>query len=97
MKTQPILAAALAALLIAGPAAASCYADYKAKQENPLKLHYGVIELPDRACGSRGDAAREIDKRIRKGGWQLLNVMSIFGQDGLAERKSSAGSFFLRY
>ncbi|MBK1635897.1 hypothetical protein [Rhodovulum adriaticum] len=92
-----ILAAALAALALAGPAAAGCYADYKAKQDSPLRLHYGVIELPDRACSSRGAAAQEIERRIGRGGWKLLNVMSLFGRDGLADRQGSAGSYFLKY
>lgn len=96
MILRPILACLLLAAL-SGPAAAACYADYKAKQDNPLKLHYGVIELPDAVCGSRDAAAREIDRRIRRGGWQLLNVMSIFGAEGLGDRKASAGGFFLKY
>ncbi|HGG65793.1 MAG TPA: hypothetical protein ENK34_14610, partial [Rhodobacteraceae bacterium] len=39
---------ALAAMLgtTAFAADAACYADYKAKRDNPLKLHYGVVELP---------------------------------------------------
>jgi len=85
------------ALFAALPASAACYADYKAKQDNPLRLHYGVIELPDNACGSRADAAKVIDKRIARDGWQLLNVMSIFNADGLEERKQSAGQYYLRY
>ena len=36
---RTFLAAALA-LALAGPAAAECYADYKAKRDEPLKLHY---------------------------------------------------------
>ncbi|TCP39822.1 hypothetical protein [Rhodovulum marinum] len=97
MKPRLFLAAVLAVAALAGAAQAQCYADYKAKQDNPLRLHYGVIELPAAACGSRGDAGREIDRRIARDGWQLLNVMSIFGADGLAERKASAGPYFLRY
>ncbi|WP_132541300.1 hypothetical protein [Rhodovulum euryhalinum] len=97
MKPRFLLAAVLAAVTFAGAASAQCYADYKAKRDDPLRLHYGVIELPAAACGGRGDAAREIDRRIGRDGWQLLNVMSIFGADGLAERQASAGSFFLRY
>lgn len=97
MKPRFALLTALAATFLAGAASAQCYADYKAKQDNPLRLHYGVIELPAAACGSRGDAAREIDRRIAREGWQLLNVMSIFGDDGLAERRASAGAYFLRY
>jgi len=84
------------ALLAANPAGASCYADYKAKQDNPLRLHYGVIELPDSAC-SRGAAKNQISQRISVDGWQLLNILSIFQADGLEERKDSAGQYFLRY
>jgi len=97
MFARALILSLVAAVLAGTPAAATCYADYKAKQDNPLRLHYGVIELPDAACGSRDAATREIDRRIGADGWQLLNVMSIFGQDGLAERKASAGAYFLRY
>ncbi|MEE3316477.1 MAG: hypothetical protein VX202_01845, partial [Pseudomonadota bacterium] len=89
MKTRSlILGLALSALAL--PAQAACYADYKAKREKPLRLHYGVIELSDQSCTSRDAAAREISRKLEKDGWQLLNVMSTFAQDGLAERKSSA-------
>lgn len=84
-------------LMAALPASAECYADYKAKKDNPLRLHYGVIELADKACANRQTAAKAIDKRISRDGWQLLNVMSMFGADGLSERKQSAGKFYLRY
>ena len=84
------------ALLAASPASASCYADYKAKQDGPLRLHYGVIELPDTACTKKA-AKVQISKRIRVDGWKLLRVMSIFDANGLGERKNSAGQYFLRY
>ncbi len=84
------------ALMAAAPANASCYADYKAKQDNPLRLHYGVIELPDTAC-TKKDANGQIVQRIGADGWQLLNILSIFTADGLEERKDSAGKYFLRY
>lgn len=94
---RPLLVAGLIALAAALPAQAACYADYKAKRDNPLRLHYGVIELPDAACGGAGAAAGEISRRISRDGWTLLNVMAIFGADGLAERRESAGQFYLRY
>jgi hypothetical protein len=82
--------------MAAAPASASCYADYKAKRDNPLRLHYGVIELPDSACSP--DAAKnQIAQRISADGWKLLNILSIFQNDGLEERKASAGQYFLRY
>lgn len=95
---QHLLTAALAAALLAlsTPAeAAECYADYKAKQDNPLRLHYGVIQLSG-AC--QKEAARsEIQARIASGGWQLLNVLSVFGPEGLQQRRANAGSYYLRF
>ena len=89
------LAALLAALAL--PASADCYADYKAKQDDPLRLHYGVIALPEAACGGTAQAEPEIADRIAVGGWTLLRVVRIFGEDGLEKRKARAGEFFLRY
>lgn len=82
-------------ILTATGAQAACYADYKAKQDNPLRLHYGVMEIPDSAC-SAGAARAIVAGRLRDG-WQLLSVESVFGQDGLDQRRASAGTFFLRY
>ncbi|WP_456390740.1 hypothetical protein [Profundibacter sp.] len=84
------------ALMAAAPANASCYADYKAKLDSPLRLHYGVIELPDMACTKKA-AQAQIAQRIGADGWKLLNILSIFTADGLEERKDSAGQYFLRY
>ncbi|MGR3761439.1 hypothetical protein ACUXV3_15095 [Roseobacteraceae bacterium NS-SX3] len=89
---------ALAALLLAlaAPAqAAGCYADYKAKQDNPLRLHYGVIELSG-PCDKRS-ATAEIAARIAPAGWTLLNVLSVFGPEGLQQRKADAGPYYLRF
>jgi hypothetical protein len=91
------LAASLLALALAQPARADCYADYKAKQDSPLRLHYGVIQLPGSACGSPAAARSAISARIGKEGWTLLAVLSIFGAEGLAQRKDSAGAYYLRY
>jgi hypothetical protein len=83
------------AVLAAAPAQA-CYADYRAKMDNPLRLHYGVIALPDTACTM--DAARPIiATRLAAAGWDLLQIISIFGPDDLATRRSDAGSYFLRF
>lgn len=87
---------ALALLLGAGPVHAACYADYRAMMDNPLRLHYGVVELPDSAC-SRQAAPRAVARRIASGGWELVQVISVFDAAGLAARRSDAGAFFLRY
>jgi hypothetical protein len=84
--------------LTALPASAECYADYKAKQDDPLQLHYGVIAVADDACASKDAAAAEIAPRLADAGWTLLAVVSTFGPDGLTEkRKESAGEFYLRF
>lgn len=88
--------AAAATLILALPAGAECYADYKAKKDDPLQLHYGVAQVSDGACDP-GAAAGELAPRLSGAGWTLLNVLSTFGPDGLAERKASAGDYFLRY
>jgi uncharacterized membrane protein len=94
MKTL-ILTFLLAAAL-AGVAKAECYADYKAKKDSPLQLHYGVAQVSDDNC-SAGAAEGELAPRLASDGWTLLNVLSTFGPEGLEERKASAGDFFLRY
>ncbi|ABV91770.1 conserved hypothetical protein [Dinoroseobacter shibae DFL 12 = DSM 16493] len=91
----PLLAACFA--LLAAPAQAACYADYKAKQDDPLRLHYGVIALSDGACDDRRAASEEAARKIAAGGWTLLNIVSTFGEDGLAERKDNAGPYYLRF
>lgn len=90
------LVLALAVSLAAVPAQA-CYADYKAKQDNPLRLHYGVAEIPEGACGSKSAAAQALAPRLARDGWKLLNILSIFGPEGLDQRRDSAGPYFLRY
>ena len=44
-----------------------------------------------------GAAAGVIAPRLAQQGWTLLNVLSIFGPEGLAERKASAGAYFLSF
>jgi len=96
MRTPILAATALLVLALAGPAAADCYADYKAKKDGPLQLHYGVAQVSDGNC-SPGAAAGELAPRLAAAGWTLLNVLSTFGPEGLDERKASAGEYFLRY
>lgn len=81
---------------LSSQAAAACYADYKAKRDAPLQLHYGVIQVSDAACDP-GSAAAEIGPRISGDGWQLLTVLSVFDDSGLDARRASAGEYYLRY
>ncbi len=84
-----------ALLMLASGANAACYADYKAKQDNPLRLHYGVAEVSGDCTKAR--AERQLTNRLADDGWTLLNVLGVFDDAGLEERKDSAGEYFLRY
>jgi hypothetical protein len=96
MKQMSLSVMAALMVSLAQPAtAAGCYADYKAKQDNPLRLHYGVAQI-EGACDVTS-ARAELGARLAAQGWELLNVLSVFGDEGLAQRKDSAGSNYLRF
>lgn len=91
-----VIAATLA--ILASPqmvTAAECYADYKAKKDAPLRLHYGVVQLNE-GC-DKSQARTEVARRIQPDGWKLLNVLSVFDSSKLGGKEASAGKFYLRY
>lgn len=92
---KQMIALVFAGLLTAGAAQADCYADYKAKRDNPLQLHYGVAQVTG-AC-TQANAEVELTPRLAVEGWILLNVVSLFDAKGLNERQVSANDYFLRY
>lgn len=92
----PVLLA-MALALTALPAAAQCYAEYRAQRTSPVQFHYGVAQVPDNACGNAAAAARHLGPRLQRDGWTLVDILSTFGPEGLASRQGRAGNFFLRY
>ena len=85
-------------LILAAPAAeAACFADYKAKQDKPLRLHYGVMEVEADPCQKDERLTAAVAGRLDRAGWVLLQVLSAFGDEGLDDRKADAGEFYLRY
>lgn len=90
-----LIASVLVVFALTAQAHAACYADYKAKQDDPLRLQYGVAQI-NGSCTVQ-DAATELAPRLESDGWQLLEVMSVFDDAGLEGRRDSAGEFFLRY
>ncbi|MEN8839682.1 MAG: hypothetical protein ABF254_10445 [Octadecabacter sp.] len=85
----------LAILAMSTAAQAACYADYKAKRDDPLRLHYGVAEIIG-ACSPEG-ARAELTPRLAADDWQLLSIEGVFDDAGLEERQNSAGEYYLRY
>lgn len=91
---RPILLSLCFGLALTTSVQAQCFADYKAKQDTPLRLHYGVAQVS--AC-NRSTAESELSGRLGSQGWTLLQVVSVFGPEGLDQRKESAGQYYLRY
>jgi hypothetical protein len=85
----------IALALTATTASAACYADYKARKDDPYGLHYGVAQISG-AC-TAAQAQAELAPRLATDGWQLLSVEGVFDDAGLDERRESAGQYFLRY
>ncbi len=90
-----ILTLTLTFVMLSASAQAACYADYKAKRDDPLRLHYGVAEIMG-ACTSEG-ARAELAPRLSADDWQLLSIEGVFDDAGLEERRNSAGEYYLRY
>lgn len=94
MKT--LILSALIALSVSAAAQAQCFADYKAKQDNPLRLQYGIIELPAQACGSVSAARTHAVPIIARSGWTLLQIESIFDPSQFPARSANAGAIHRR-
>jgi hypothetical protein len=79
----------------AGAAQAACFADYKAKRDDPLRLHYGVVAVAG-DC-SVANATKELTVKLAADDWQLLTVLGVFDDTALMDRKETAGDYYLRY
>ncbi|MCF6444755.1 hypothetical protein [Nereida sp. MMG025] len=88
--------ALLLGLITASPLQAACFADYKAKQDDPLRLHYGVAQIASQTCTIEV-ASQDLAPRLAAQGWTLLNVVSVFDDAQLDDKKENAGEHFLRY
>ncbi len=88
----------IAFLALGMPAAAQadCFAEYKAKQDGPLRLHYGIASLPG-ACPDAATAAAQLRPRLSAAGWQLLNIVRLSPEAPGPQQRANAGEHYLRY
>jgi hypothetical protein len=84
------------AIFLTQSAQAACYADYKAKQENPLKLHYGIMKFDSVECTAI-IVQKKVALRLLPHGWTLLNLLTVSRKLPTTQRKENAGENFLRY
>jgi hypothetical protein len=90
------LATALALAFVPMASHAACYAEYKAKRDNPLKLHYGIAKLSDAQC-TKSAAQAALTPRLAADGWVFLSIVGFVDETDLQGKKESAGAYFLRY
>ena len=83
-------------IFLSQSAQAACYVDYKAKQGNPLKLHYGIMKLDNGECVT-GYVQDKVALRLSPHGWTLLNVLTVSRKLPNSQQKENAGENFLRY
>ena len=96
--TRTLFSVSLLAAALAAPMAhAACYADYKAKQDDPLRLHYGVMTVNATPCARSAAVESDVAKRLSAAGWTLLQVENVFDDSALDARKADAGEYFLRF
>jgi len=84
------------AIFLTQSAQAACYAEYKAKQENPLKLHYGIMKFDSVEC-TASIVQKKVALRLLPHGWTLLNLLTVSRKLPTTQRKENAGENFLRY
>mgnify|MGYP005989476295 CR=1 FL=1 len=95
-KVPRIICVAMALLMLPATSQAACYVEYKAKRDNPLKLHYGIAQVDDSQCDTAA-AQDALKPRLEGDGWVLLSVIGFVDEAALQGKKESAGAYFLRY
>ncbi|MFZ7093511.1 hypothetical protein [Primorskyibacter sp. 2E233] len=95
-NTLAPLLIALVTLGLPAAAQADCFVEYKAKQDSPLRLHYGILAIKG-SCPLAPQAASTAQARLSAGGWVLLNVLGLSEQSPTAQMRSNAGDYYLRY
>ena len=98
MQIRILVSAFLAAMMLALPATAQCYADFRVRDGN-WDVRFGVSQVPNAACGNTNAAFNHLEPRVERDGWKLLDVLSTFGPEGLETRRANAEAhqLFLRY
>jgi len=96
-RMKKLILILMCASAFATSAQAQCFAEYKAKRDDPLRLHYGIMVLESSVCPAENDAAPLIQARLAETGWKLLNVIGVSKQTPDKTQKANAGEFYLRF
>ena len=75
--------------------AEDCFVLYKAKKDNPLKLHLGLIQINGQ-CASHDIEGITI-QRLNSSGWKLLKIVKFTGKIEVEKMEKDLGDYFLKY
>ena len=72
-----------------------CFVLYKAKKDNPLKLHLGLIQINGQ-CASHDIEGITI-QRLNSTGWKLLQIVKTSSNIDAEKMEKDLGDYFLKY
>jgi hypothetical protein len=75
--------------------ATQCFVLYKAKKNNPLKLHLGLMQINE-TCTMK-DIGTKINNRLNSNGWTLLQIVKANENVKIEKMKRDLGEYFLKY
>jgi hypothetical protein len=96
MRLRPFLLAFGTAMVLAIPASAACYAEYRASRQSPVQLAYGVAEIRGGACNAQA-AAQYLQARLAQSGWTLQNVLSTVTSNSAPANAGYTGGHYLNF
>ncbi len=73
----------------------NCFILYKAKKDNPLRLHVGIMEI-ERQCVDT-DIEVLSQQRLKPDGWSLLQIVNRLQKIDTKKLESDLGEYFLKY
>jgi hypothetical protein len=75
--------------------ATQCFVLYKAKKDNPLKLHLGLMQINETCTMKNIDT--KINNRLNSYGWTLLQIVTATENVKIEKMKRDLGDYFLKY
>lgn len=72
-----------------------CFVVYKAKKDNPLKLHLGLMQISGQCLIQ--DIEGITSRRLDSTGWKLLKIVKTSSNIDAEKMEKDLGDYFLKY
>ena len=96
MRLKHLILAAAATVAMAMPASAACYAEYRAQQQSPVQLAFGVAEIRSGSCDAQS-AAAYLRSALARSGWTLSNIVSTVSTNSAPGNSGYTNGHYLRF